>query len=194
MPDDPVTDRAEDSADASTFWKLVTPVGVADGLVGDGEVDGCGGLHHQRVVAGAAVNRGFGAVVGDGIVAGAGADDIGAAGAVDRIVTGARRDGIGRGRAGDRDRGRQRRSIDVLEIGDAGGIARGLVDVAEIDRGDGLEHQRVVAGAAVDQVFRPVVGDGIVARAGIDDIGAAAAIDDIVARAGRDNVDAGRSR
>ena len=44
--------------------------GIADGLVGIAEIDGRGGLQDQRVGAGAAVDRSFGAVVGDGVVAG----------------------------------------------------------------------------------------------------------------------------
>ena len=52
--------------------------GVADGLVGagrDGEIDrgdAAGGRQHQRIRAGAAVDRRFGAMIDDGVVAGAG--------------------------------------------------------------------------------------------------------------------------
>ena len=63
---------------------------VADRLVRvrrDREIhrrDAAGGRQHQRVGASAAVDRGFGAMVGDAVIAGAGGDDIGAAIAVDR--------------------------------------------------------------------------------------------------------------
>ena len=71
----------------------------AGGLVGVAQIDRGRGLHHQRVDAGAAVDRGFGAVIGDGVVAGAGDDGVGATGAVDGIIAGAAGDDVGAGRA-----------------------------------------------------------------------------------------------
>ena len=72
------------------------------------------------------------------------------------------------------------RSVDILEVHDAGGVAERLIaDIGEIDgRRDG-ENQRVVAGAAVDCGFAAVIGDEIVACAGIDDVGPAAAVDGV---------------
>ena len=58
----------------------------------------------------------------------------------------------------------------------------------------GGEHQRIVAGAAVDRDFRTVERDRIVAAAGIDDIGAAVTVDDVGAGAAGDGVGAPWSR
>src|SRR5450755_952438 len=115
-PDEPVTIRAELSAEASTFSKLVT-------------------LTVSPVVWSTP------------------------AGAVDGVVAGTAGDGVGRRRTGDGQRRRQRRTIDVLEVGDVGGIAGGLVGIAEVDDGRRLQDQRIGAGATVDVSFRAVIGD-----------------------------------
>ena len=123
---------------------------VARRLVGAGEID-CGrGLEQQRVGAASAVDRDFGAAVGDRVVAGTRRDGVGPAAAVDGIAAGAAGDGVGARGAGDRNPCGQRRCIDVLEIGDRGDVAGGLVDIAEIDRGRDVHLQRVGAAAAVD--------------------------------------------
>ena len=112
---------------------------VAGGLIGIGEIDRRGILHHQRVGADAAVDRVFGAVIGNRVVARAGVDDVDAAAAVDDIVARARRDHVGRGRAGDGQRRGDDRRVEVLEIGDADAVADGLVGSGrdrEIDRRD----------------------------------------------------------
>ena len=62
--DEPVIVTAEESADASTFWKLVTVAespmvtSVLPRLTVDGRAQ------HQRIVAGAAVDRDFRAAIG----------------------------------------------------------------------------------------------------------------------------------
>ena len=94
------------------------------------EVDRCraaGRDHHQGVDAAAAIDRGFGAVIGDRVVAAAGGDDVGAAAAVDGVVAGAAGQDVGAGRAGQRDADRQRRGVDILEIGNRRRIARSLI-------------------------------------------------------------------
>ena len=58
---------------------------------------GRGRVHHQGVGAGAAIDRGFGAAIGDGIVAAAGNDGVGAAAAIDGVVARAGRNGVRRG-------------------------------------------------------------------------------------------------
>ncbi len=171
---------------------------VAGGLVGtgrDGEVDGrdaAGRCQHQRIGAGAAVDRGLGALIGDGVVAGIGIDDVGAARAIDRVVAQAARDRVGAGRTGDRNAGGQRRGVHILEIRDVGGIAAGLIGRAENDGRGGFEQQRVDAGSAIDRDLAAAIGDRVVAGARGDHVGAAAAVDHIVARAGRDRVGEGR--
>ena len=72
------------------------------------------------------------------------------------------------GGAGDRRGRRQRRGIDVLEIRDVGGVAAGLIGVAQIDRAGRLEHQRVDARTAIDRALGTVIRNGVVARAGRD--------------------------
>ncbi len=67
---------------------------IAQRLIGRRQIDGRGRVHHQRVAAGAAVDRDFAAPEVDGIVAGAGIDDVGTAATMDRIVAGAGGDGI----------------------------------------------------------------------------------------------------
>ena len=72
---------------------------------GNREIDGrdaAGRGKHQRIAAGAAVDRAFGPAIDDGIVAAAGVDDVGAAAAVDRVVAGTAGDRVGRRRAGQR--------------------------------------------------------------------------------------------
>ena len=190
----------DDSAEASTFWKLATIVGVADRLVGRGEVDVRRGLQLQRVDAGAAIDRRFGAVIGDGIVAAPGADDVGAAAAVDGVVAGTGRDRVGEADAVTESADRQRAGVEVFEIRDVDVVAGGLVDVGrdgEIDRGGparGRQHQRIGSGAAVDRGFGAVIGHGIVAGAAGDDVGAAAAVDGVVAGAAGDGVGGRRAR
>ena len=49
--DDPVIEMPEESTDASTFWKFVTVVEVADGLIGIAEVDVRRARQHQRIGA-----------------------------------------------------------------------------------------------------------------------------------------------
>ena len=173
--------------------------GIAGGLVGVGQVDRRGRSQDQGIVAGAAVDRDFGIVVGDRIVAGSGVDDIGAAAAIDDIVAGTRRNRVGRRRTRDRQRGRNHRGIQVLEIGDGDRVAGGLVDAGrdgKIDRRDAArrrERQRVGSGAAIDRRFRALVDDLIVAAAGVDDVSAARAVDRIVARAAGDRIGACRT-
>ena len=130
----------------------------------------------------------FGAVEGHGVVAGPGIDDIGATGTVDGVVARPADDGVGADRTDDRHARRQRRRIDILEVGDRDGVAGGLVDIAEIDIGDCAKRQRVDAGAAVDRDFRIVVRNRVVAAAGVDGVGTAAAIDGVVAGAGGDDI------
>src|SRR6201999_3480395 len=122
----------------------------------------------------------------DRVVARAARDDVGAAAAIDGVVAGAAGQDIDAGRACDRDRlrGVERRSVDILEIGDDGRVAAGLVGaVGQIDIGLRQHHQGVVVGAAIDAGFGAAIGDQVVAGAPADDIGTAAAVDGIVARA-----------
>ena len=79
-PDPPVDDvvagRAGDvDADGQRRRVDIAEIGdigaVARRLVGIAEIDGRRGEQQQRVVADAAIDRIFGAVIGDGVVAGA---------------------------------------------------------------------------------------------------------------------------
>ena len=72
-------------------------------------------------------------MIDDCIVAAAGIDDVGAAAAIDGIVAGAAGDDVGPARSRNRCARRQRGSIDILEIGDVGRIAAGLVGIGKID-------------------------------------------------------------
>ena len=167
---------------------------------GVGEIDGRCDLEHERIIAGAAVDRDFRAPIVYEIVAAAGFDDIGAAAAVNRVVPRARRDRVGAGRAGDENTGGQDRGVQILEIDDGDIVARCLIDARrdrEIhghDTAGGGQDERVRARAAVDRCFGAVIGDDIVAPAGVDDIGAAAAVDGVGARAAGEDVGPGGSR
>ena len=72
--DEPMSDSAGRQREASTLLKLATVVESPAGLVGIAEIDGGRGAEQQRVGAGAAVDRDFGAVIGHGVVADAGGD------------------------------------------------------------------------------------------------------------------------
>src|SRR4029450_3610664 len=76
----------------------------------------------------------------------------------------------------------------VLEVGDVGRIACGLVGIAEIDDRRSGHHQGVAANTAVDGASAAAIGDGVVAVTCSDHIRAAAAVDDVVAGAGRNGV------
>ena len=81
--------------------------------------------------------------------------------------------------------------IEILEIRDVDGIARGLIDIGrdrEIDRSGaagGGEDQRIGTGAAVDRGFRATIGHRVVAGSGCDDVSAAAAVDRVSCRCRR---------
>ena len=162
------------------------------------ETDGrraAGGVHDQRVLTGAAVDRGFAAVIRDDVVARPGVDDVGAAAAVDRVRARPARDDIRARRTCDRNAGEQAGGVHILEIEHGRGIAARLIrDIGEIDGDGGGEHQRVDARSAVDGDFRSVIDHDIVARARVDDVGAAAAIDGVGALGSHDGVGAGRTR
>ena len=174
--------------------------GVANGLVDArrhreidrGDAAGC--RQHQRVRSAAAVDRGFGAAIGDGIVAGTGGDDVGSATAIDEVVARSAGNDVGRGRAGDIGADGQRRRVNVEEVADSGPIACGLVGIAEIDRGHGVQDEGIGPGAAVDRVFSSAVDDLVIAGAARDDVGAAAAVDGVVAGTAGQDVDTGRCR
>ena len=53
----------------------------------------------------------------------------------------------------------QRGRIDVDEVADGDPSAGSCVGIAEIDRGRSLQHQGIVAAAAVDAVFSSAIGD-----------------------------------
>ena len=132
-------------------------------------------------------------MIGDRVVARTGCDHVEAAGTVDRVGARAAGDDIGRSGTGDRDIGGQGRGVDILEVRDPDGIADRLVCGGEIDRGGGLQNERIDAGAAVDGNLGPVVENRIVAGTGKDRIGPAAAVDGIGARTRRDRVGRGRT-
>ena len=79
------------------------------------------------------------------------------------------------------------------EVAGEDAVSSGDVGVAEIDGRCRLQQQRVVAGAAIDAVFRAAIGDAIIPAAAVDDIAAAGAVDRVVARAAGQDVDAGRA-
>ena len=173
---------------------------VAQRLVDCGEVDVGRGAQHQRVAAGPAVDRDFCTPIVDGIIAGTGLDDVSAATTADRVVAGTGLYRVGQHGARNRQRRRHRGGVDVLEVDDAGDVARGLIETGsyrEIDRRNGAgvrKHQRVVAVAAIDADLAAVNVHQIVARAGRDRIGAAAAIDHIGARSSRNGIGRRRPR
>jgi len=101
--------------------------------------------------------------------------------------------GVGRRRSRDRDARRQRRGVDILEVGDRDEISRGLVRIRQVDRRGRSEHQRIRARAAIDRNFRAAIGHRIVAGARGDDVGAARAIDGVGAGATGEEVRSGRS-
>ena len=89
---------------------------------------------------------------------------------------------------------RQPRGVDVFEIGHRGKIARRLIcAIGEIDCRRLLQHERVDAGAAVDEDFRPPVIDHVIAGAGVNAVAAAAAMNGVIARSGRDLIAGGRA-
>ena len=155
--DVPVIEMPEEMPDALTFWKFDDRGRVARRLIGASEIDVRRARQHQRVGAGAAVDRRFGAVIGHGVVAAAGIDHVGAAAAIDRIVARAGRDGVGARRSRHGHRRRDARRGQVLEIRDADAVAGGLVDAGgdrEVDRRNAAERrqrQRVAAVTAVDR-------------------------------------------
>ena len=163
-------------------------------LVGVREIEDDRCIQDQRIGAGAAIDGGLRAVIGNGIIAGAGADDVRAAATIDDVVAGAGRDGVRARRARHRQRGREDTGVYALEICDIDGVARRLIGAGrnrQIDRRDAArrgKHQHIGSGAAIDRGFRAAIGDRIVARTGIDGIRAARSIDRIVARAARDRV------
>src|SRR6185312_10856662 len=130
----------------------------------------------------------FRAVVGDRVVAGARSNDVRAARTINGVAAGAAGNRVRRGGTDDRHGGRQRGGIDVLEVGDVGGIARGLVGVAEIDDRGRVHQQGVGASAAVDGNFAAAVRDAVIACAGRNHVAAAAAVDAVIAGAGRDRI------
>ena len=81
---------------------------IAQGLIDCREVDVGRRAQHQRVAAGPAVDRDFGAPIVDGIIAGAGVDDVSAATAADDVVSGTGLYRVGQQRARDRQRRRHR--------------------------------------------------------------------------------------
>ena len=172
---------------------------IARRLIGIAEIDGRCRLQQQRVGSGAAVQRGFSAVVGDRIIAAAGGDDIRSAATVDGIAARAGRDRIGENRTRDDQRCRERAGIQVLEIRHADTVAGGLIRAGgdgEVDRSQGRSggnDQRIGSDIAIDRDFSAVVGYDVIAGTAIDDVGAATAIDGVVAGAGRDRVRCRRS-
>ena len=86
---------------------------------------------------------------------------------------------------GDRDRGRKRRRVDVLEIEDFDAVAGGLVDIcrrARLIRMCSARSQQTSVSLPVPpsiETSGAVILDGVVAGAGIDNVVAAAAIDRI---------------
>src|SRR5450432_2708393 len=112
-------------------------------------------------------------MIGYDVVAGAGIDDVRAATAVDRVIAGTGCDRVRRSRSGNGDGRRQGRRINILEIGNIGGIGRRLIDVGEVDGRRGPENQRVGAGGAIDRQLGAVIGDRVVTATRGDDISTA---------------------
>ena len=84
--------------------------------------------------------------------------------------------------------------VDIGEAGYRGHVAAGLVgDIAERNRGRGLEHERVHAQTARDLELAGVVGDHIVGAAADDGVEAAAAVDGVGAVAAGDGVGGARA-
>src|SRR6202012_874547 len=77
--------------------------------------DAAAGGQYQRIGAGAAVDRGLGAVIGDDVIAGAGIDDVSAAAAVDGIDAAAGGDVVRRRRPGHRQPVADQVGVQVLE-------------------------------------------------------------------------------
>ena len=147
------------------------------------EVDGRRRAQHQRVGAGAAVDRDFGAVIRHGVVAAAGVDDVGAAAAVDGVVAGTGVIVLAAEEPVTVSAVVIDRRVEVLEIGDAGGIAGGLVG-ARSNREIDAVTPPVAASTSVSMPLPPsidvsvaVIDHGVVAGAGVDGVGAAGAVD-----------------
>ena len=161
---------------------------VADRLVERSEVDGGRLLQDEGIGSRTAIEGGFRAVVGDGVVARAGCNHIGAAVAVDGVRTSTACDRVRGGRAGNRHAVDQRRCIDILEGDHTRQVTRGLINIGEIDRRVGLQHERIDARTARDGNFRAVIGDGIVTSACVDAVRTAAAVDCIGTGSGQDRI------
>ena len=154
--------RADDSAEASTFWKLATVVESPVVWSALREVDvrrrtqspACWCRCRRRSIF-RCRNR------TTRVVARAGIDDVGAAAAIDGVVAGAGRDGVGGGRAGDRRSPSSRADASTFsKFVTLDAVAGGLIDTGrdrEIDRGGAAgsrQDERIVAGAAVDRRSR----------------------------------------
>ena len=87
---------------------------VSHRLIGSGEIDRCRRPHHQRVVAGAAVDRNLRAPEIHGIVAGAGIDDIRPGAAMDDVISRTRGNRVGGGGARDSQRRGHRAGVEIL--------------------------------------------------------------------------------
>ena len=169
----------------------------ADDLVSAGrEIDIRRRVENQRIVPRAAVEGDLGSVIGDRVVADAARDHVGPAAAIYRVAARAADDDIGARRADDADAlsWPQRAGVDVLEIRDEGGIAEGLIGLAQVDVRGRVENQGVDAGPAVEGGFGSVVMNDVVAGPGADDVRAAAAVDAVVTRARRDRIRARGTR
>ena len=161
---------------------------VADRLVKpgmDGQIDrrdSAAADHHEGVVARAAVDRGFRAVVGNDVVAGPAEDRVGSAIAVDGVAAAAGADHVGDGGTRQAYAGRQRARVDVFKIRDDGGVACRLIRrMGKVYGRRNGQLQRVVAAAAIDDGFGAMIDDGVVARPGVDRVRSAAAVDGVVA-------------
>ena len=157
--------------------------------------DTAGRLEKQRVRTSAAVNRNFGAVIGDRILAGPAIDDVAAAHAIDDVGASAAGDRIRRRRTRDRHalRGRQRRRINIFEIADIDRIAGRLVGTGQVHGDSAFQNQGVIACPGIKRRFRSVVEHGVITRPSRNHVCATAAIDRIGSGTGRDGVGDGRA-
>jgi hypothetical protein len=131
-------------------------------------------------------------VIIDCIGARARLDSVRAAAPVDGRISGAGHNDVGSRGTCDRQRGADRRCIQILEVVDSDGVADRLIAAwrdHEIDgrrAARGERDQRVGASPAVYGKLAAAIVDEIVAGACIDRVGAAAAVDRIGACAAED--------
>ena len=189
--EEPVTDNAGAERAGIDVLEVGGADAVAGGLIDpgrNGEIDrrdAAAAAMTSSIGSGAAIDRGFGAAIGDGVIAAAG---------IDRCPRRRRHRSCRRPNrpscvlADDEpvivtaeDKARRVDMVwKLLTVVESPEVWSAL---ARLTVAAAANHQRVGAGAAIDRGFRTAIGHGVVAGAGADDVGAAAAVDDIVARA-----------